>query len=141
MTSRILTSALILTLLAFCIGLISCDKSTNPVPIPVYELTVSAHPDSIPNTGSVSTIHAIVIDMLDSTQQGGYSLEFSATEGNMTGIAVSSATDPTGIVPPYVYFSCQSCPDTLTEVIVTGTAYMDGSYIDEDTTRIVVYAP
>jgi len=121
--------------------LVSCEKTTNPLPITGYWLTISAHPDSIPNTGSVSSIHAIVRDLVDSSQVGGLHLEFSASAGYVTGIGTSSADDSTGLIPPYVYYSCQSCPDTITVVTIRGSAFDNGDFVDSNSTHVTVFVP
>jgi hypothetical protein len=124
-------------------ALISCERNENPPGVSGYFLTLSAVPDSIPNSGAVSSIHAIVRDLADSTQMGGLHLEFSASMGNITGDAFSSASDSTGIDPNYhyVYFSCQTCPDTFTVVNIQASAFENGDFMDMDTTHVVVYAP
>jgi len=125
--------------------LMSCEDTTNPVPVTSYFLTVSAHPDSLPKSGPGSTaiIHAFVRDDADSVQAGGLHLEFSASIGNITGDAISSATDSTGIDPDYhyVYFSCQSCPDTTTIVTIHGSAFDNGDFVDSDSTHVTVFVP
>jgi hypothetical protein len=120
--------------------LISCDNS-NPAPEIGYRIFLSANPDSIPNTGAVSTITARVLDVVDSTQVGGFILEFHASGGDITGTAVSSATEPTGTYPT-VYFDCNACQDSVTVILISGAVYdSTGTFLDDDTTRVVVYIP
>ena len=143
---RIPRMFLIVGVIAYFISvMVACDRSENPLPISGYFLTLSAHPDSIPKSGSgsTSTIYAIVRDLADSSQTGGLHLEFTASMGNITGDAISSASDPTGIDPNYhyVYFSCQSCPDTMTSVNIEASVFENGELMDMDTTHVVVYLP
>jgi hypothetical protein len=138
--------ALVVGLIAYSLAaMISCERSQNPAPISGYFLTLSAVPDSIPRSGSGSTsiIHALVRTLADSTQTGGLHLEFSASRGNITSDAVSSASDTTGIDPNYhyVYFSCQTCPDTIAVVKIQASAFENGDFVDMDTTSVVVYVP
>ena len=65
--------------LVMCLNLMSCEDSSNPSPNYGYYLLLSAHPDSIPNSGTVSSIHAIVGYEADSSQVGGMSIEFDAS--------------------------------------------------------------
>jgi hypothetical protein len=117
--------------------MMSCDSS-NPSPEYGYYLLLSAHPDSIPNTGTASSIHAIVGSEADSSQVGGMSIEFDASFGNITAIGTSSATDPTGLVSPYVYYSCNDSQGTAT---ITANMFRDGGFILQEETEIVIYEP
>ena len=120
--------------------LVSCDNS-NPAPEIGYRIFISAAPDSIPNTGAVSIITARVLDVVDSSQVAGLNLEFHTTIGDITGQAISSATDPTGTFPT-VYYDCNACQDSITVVVIDGAVYdSTGRFIDNDTTRVVVYIP
>ena len=114
----------------------SCEDSTGPVTVSGYEVTLSAHPDSIPNSGAVSTIHAIVTDLATQSQAGGLELEFASNIGIVTGIGTSSATDPTGISPPYVYFACQ---DSYGVAIISVTVKEDGHPEATGETEVFVY--
>jgi len=120
---------------------ISCDES-NPSPEIGYQIFLSATPDSIPNTGAVSIITARVLDVVDSSQVGGFYLEFHANIGEITGTAISSSTEPTGTFPT-VYFDCNACQDSITVVVIEGAVYDSTgvTFLDSDTTRVVVYIP
>ncbi len=124
--------------LAMCLNLMSCADSSNPSPNYGYYLLLSAHPDSIPNSGTVSSIHAIVGYEADSSQVGGMSIEFDASFGNITAIGTSSATDPTGLVHPYVYYSCNDSQGTAT---ITASMFRDGEFVLEEQAEVVVYEP
>jgi hypothetical protein len=117
--------------------MMSCDNS-NPSPEYGYYLLLSAHPDSIPNTGTASSIHAIVGYEADSSQVGGMSIEFEASFGNITAIGTSSESDPTGLTSPYVYYSCNDSQGTAT---ITANMFQDGAFVLQEETEIVVYEP
>ena len=133
------TSGLVVGLLflVICCNLISCDDSSNPTPSYGYYLLLSAHPDSIPNTGAVSQIHAIVGYEADSSQVGGMYLGFEASFGDITAFAYSSATDPTGLASN-VYF--ESTDSTGTAVITTNM-FQDGEFVLQEQTEVEVFEP
>jgi hypothetical protein len=118
-----------------CLVLMSCHEDSNPVAEGGYEVAVSAHPDSIPNSGAVSTIHVIITDKITGYRVGGMGLHFYSDIGVITGTATSSAIEPTGTIPN-VYFACQDTQGTAT---ITVTVYDDGDYITTETTEVVVY--
>jgi hypothetical protein len=121
--------------------MISCDKGTNPAPEIGYRLFLSASPDSIPNTGAATTVTAIVRDLVDSSQVGGFRITFDATIGDITGEAISSSFEPTGTFPT-VYYDCNACQDTVMVVVIRGILWdSTGVQEDDDTTRVVVYVP
>jgi len=129
----------LICLLFICL-LISCDDS-NPAPEIGYRLFLSAEPDSIPNTGATSTISAFVRDLVDSSLVDGFRIDFSATIGDITGRVYSSSTEPSGTFPT-VYFDCNACQDSVTVVVIDGAVYdSTGTFLDSDTTRVVVYIP
>lgn len=133
------TSGLVVGLLLFviCCNMMSCDDSSNPSPVYGYYLSLSAHPDSIPNTGTVSSIHAIVGYEADSSQVGGMYIGFEASFGDITAYAYSSETEPTGLASN-VYFEST---DSTGTAVITANMFQDGEFILQEETEIVVYEP